>query len=361
MNAPNVTYIWSDLAQEFNCSWHRCIVPYKALLRAGQSTQLVYVTEFTQRSQEAQTACQQADLIIFQRNVFGSAINEIMRWKSLGKAVAIDVDDGYHHMNRETGSKSASFWLDGIGTQNGEPIKLPIPPLDSLEIGVVLAGALTAPSKLLCQDWQKFAQTYYVPNYIDPAIYIRHPVYKQPGRIYIGWGGSMGHLQAWKQSNISQALNRICRTYPQVIVAIAGDTQALSYIDIPDGRKLRLPWQPLSLWSKSLSHFDIGLIPIAGEYDRRRSALKSIEYTLMGIPWIGSNLEPNWEMSQGDNLVENTVDDWYQAIKLRIDHLNDYRQAAALHVDLGMSYDVNRNLDNLTDTYTRIINEQEPA
>lgn len=336
----NILYVWSDIPAEYNSSWHRCHAPGHALRRAGERVEFVHNLECERKEPEAAAKVDRADLIIFQRNVFGASLGCIMDWVSSGKRVVIDLDDAYEFMDGATGSPTWKLWRLGLAEHDGKQYQFIPTALEQLRIGVSLTERVSSPSPVICEDWSKRAAAYYVPNYIDLRVYQRRPVlHKEPGAVYIGWGGSLGHMRAWQESGVVQALERIAREYKQVRYVVTGEN-ALKRARIAPSRVIELPWRSYAQYPDFLSMLDIGLIPLAGEYDARRSCLKSLEYTAMGLPWVGSDVEPNRELVTGA-LVENTSGGWYRALKLYIDNLRAVTEIAVDKREEAHEWDLN--------------------
>lgn len=352
----NILYVWSDQSGEFNCSWHRMINPALALRRAGHPVELIHCNEWQQNTPHALKVTESADLILFQRNAFGAAVGCLMDWLSRGKKIAIDVDDSYHHMTETTGSPTWELWRRGRWQQDGKQYEFsPVLPLQSLETSVKLCGHLTAPSHVLCEDWQPYANTHCIPNYIDTRIYkVRSLMYKQPGKVYLGWGGSKGHLPSWKHSGIIPALNEIVREFPNVMILTAGEDGLGRDLKVSPSRRTRIDWVDPTRYADFLGTLDVGLIPLSGEYDRRRSCLKSLEYTCVGLPWLGSDLEPNRSISTG-TLVQNTPEAWYVGIKDYLTNLESLKQRALIDRAVTDEWNVDARVPCLLEKYAEIL------
>jgi predicted protein tyrosine phosphatase len=352
-----VLYVWSDQASEFNCSYHRVYVPVYGLRRAGIPVEMCYIDHWINHEPEAVRKAEWADLIVLQRNLFGPAFLAVTEWVAKGKKVVLDLDDSYEFMSHGTGSPSAEFWLDGLVLQaDGTKARIAPLPFDSLRWGAKICGAVSSPSKVICGDWQKYANTYFVPNYYDPKAYARRAVSKEPGVVYIGWGGSAGHVMSFNNSGAGDAITQIVKEFKQVKVIIIGDARIQKSIlkTMSPSRRVPLDFVPNAIWPKLLSYMDIGIVPLNGEYDRRRSFLKSMEYTEMGIPWVGTEMEPNQFIESG-RLVKNTVKDWYEALKEYITHLADYKAEIAKNQVLARAWQIDENIDNLMQTWQRAL------
>ena len=361
-----ILFLESDLIQEYNCSNWRCVVPHRALSRAGYSSRVVRLEEWIQKTPEAVRATEEADIIIFQRNAFHEAVPVILYWRAKGKTIVIDIDDSYENMTEETGSPSYEFWGKGLATQpqpDGTEKKVEIhpKPFDMLTYGVKISAGLTSPSKLICEDWAGKNKTYWFPNYLDLAMYQRtDDFYHAPDTIYIGWGGSMTHLVSWTNSGALEALNRLASENPKLHISLIGDPRVERFFTgFHKDKRMVVGWVPQAIFSMKLSHFDIGLIPLYGEYDRRRSWIKAAEYSVMGIPWIGTDSEPTHDVDTGLR-VQNTPEAWYDALQLYIQNYGALKDASQRNqAQAQVMYSVDENVHKLVKLFEKIIEEDK--
>ena len=354
-NNVRVLFVQSDTPSEFNCGFFRCVSPYRALRSAGYNADLIFVEEWAQRTPAAIKATESADLIFFQRNAFGQSLETLLYWVAKGKKIVIDLDDGYEFMTADTGSPSYMFWVRGvIKDKEGKEREIKPRPIDTLRWYVKLVGSVSSPSQVICDDWSSLVKTYLVPNYLDGNIYHRYDVHRETGKLYIGWGGSATHLNSWIGSGASEALFQITKEFKNVIVLLGGDERVLSYVKVPDNRRVKLGWVNMALWPMNLSRFDIGLAPLFGAYDDRRSSLKVLEFLMMGIPSLVSDALPYRAFGSVTTLVPNTPDDWYKAIKDCIINYADYKRQSEMNVAEGLKWDIYRHASDLIKVYTDI-------
>lgn len=359
--AVNILFLESDLLEEYNCSNYRVMMPARALRRAGQCVEILRLEEWVARTDNANKIADRADIIILQRNLFAAVLSTVMYWRAQGKTIVADLDDAYKYMTIGTGSPSYDFWINGIVEHQDthKPVNLLPHPLDCLDWGVKLCGSMSSPSKLICEDWKSYVPTYHMPNYLESKVYKWHDIYKDAGQIYIGWGGSATHLGSWRYSGIKKALWDISKKHKNTTLVVTGDPRVKAVIDFQESRRVVLGWIPHILFSERLSRFDIGLIPLEGEYDRRRSWLKSAEYTLMGIPWVGSDLDPNRELQTG-TLVENTEEAWFTALDDCITNLVERKaQMKELQSTWVSKIDIDDNVNNIIKVYETIVQKDK--
>ena len=347
----NIVYIYADNAAEMNCSQWRCFTPAKALAKAGHTTNVFYIADFYAGTLEVNTACQAADIIVIERNL-GEVLNQIRFWRDRHKVVVADFDDAYDLM--PPSNVSYGYWgLGEIVREDGQVVKLDRRPLDAFKHGLALCNAATTPSKMLVSDWQNYTHVYQVPNYIDLDKYLNSEKPQHTG-IVIGWGGSMSHLQSFTGSGVAHALKRICRDRPNVRVAIhTADRRVYDALPIKEPQKYLSPWVSYAEWSKQLATFDIGLAPLHGAYDDRRSWIKVLEYMAMQIPWVASAGPAYADLEKYGRLVRNQPIFWEKAIVAVIDQLDQIDRASPLA--FANSCSILNNVGNLVQTYQAII------
>lgn len=343
----NVLFVESDSWKEYNSSYWRCIVPAKGLKLHGINSAVCRIEEWVERDPKSQSyvLSEASDLIIIQRNLFLDMMPEVFYWQTRGKSVVVDYDDAYSFMDDETGSPSVDFWKRSIlKTDDGKETKLDPSPLDCIKRGSAVCGVVTAPSKLICDDWKDVAKVIHFPNYIDADLYnIKSHIFHPADKIFLFWGGSLTHMKSWQRSGAAEAVAKIMKEFKNVDIILVGDSRISKFINAPTGRKWVLGWSPNATFINRLSVADIGLAPFFGEYDRRRSWIKSLEYTTMGIPWIGSDMEPCWELQSTGRLVKNTVDEWYQAIHHYVTNYDGIKEIARSNIRIGEALTIQNN------------------
>jgi len=351
----NIVYVYADSEREWNCSEWRCAVPARALQHSGQhSARLLSLQDFVANKGETREACDSADVIVVQRNLFGPVLPAMLHWQARGKIVVVDFDDAYDLMPPT--NPSYRFWHEGVVTRpDGGEERLSPQPLKQFRWGLRLAHAATAPSRRLAADWGGIAPVDYLPNYIELANYQSVPRMPHAG-IHIGWGGSLSHLQSFTGSGVMAGLKRVCRARPQVKIILCGsDRRIFEQLPLPPEQKVLVPWGRYADWPQRLAMFDIGLAPLHGAYDERRSWIKVLEYLVMQIPWVASEGPAYEEFGRYGALVKNLPSAWEKALLDRIDHLDDYRALAAGDAyQAGLACSIDANVDQLVNTYAAI-------
>lgn len=348
----NIVYVCADNEQEWNSSEWRCAAPARALNRTGEHrAELLALNDFVYNTAAAQSACAPADVIVVQRNLFGPVLTAILHWKARGKVIVADFDDAYHLM--PPSSPSYPLWRQGVVCRaDGFTETILPPPLAQFRSGLRLVDGATTPSRQLAADWQPVADVHYLPNYIDLALY--EGAQRQPHEgIWIGWGGSLGHRQSFTESGLLPALRRVCRARSQVRIMFHGsDRRLFDELPLPADQKRLTPWTPYRDWPQQVVQFDIGLAPLHGAYDQRRSWIKVLEYLVLGIPWLASAGPAYSELAPYGRLVSNSACAWEQALLEMVDHLDEHRvRAAGAPCAFGRQQAIDRHVTEIVSLY----------
>jgi len=328
----NLLYFFADSPKEENCSKHNVKFPVAALNKYYPEHQAKYfhIDRFSDNNQEIQEECMKADVIILERNLWGSVLSNMMYYKVIGKKIITIFDDSYEHL--QVDNPAYRFWkfgeLNGINEKTKEPTRIynNIKPLILFRWGNQIANAIQVPNRIMQQDWLPINDTYYLRNYINPEPYINAERIHKHDDILIGWHGSLSHRYSFEHSGIVKALRNIVKRYPNVRILLGGDKSIVDSISLPVGRKIYQPYVTEDLWAGTLKNYDIALAPLAGEYDRRRSWIRGIEYMACQIPWIGTRMETYEDLENYTVLVDNGAENWENAISEMIDNLQKHRE-----------------------------------
>lgn len=362
----NVLYVYADTPQEWNCSEWNCIIPAKAINKTGKHTaNTMHINEFVKNTPEAQELCKKADIIVVERNYFGDTLTMIQFWKVRGKTVIAIFDDAYDIMHPQ--NVSYRFWNYGEITfkdQEGkEQVAKMLPlPLEQFKWGLRLMKGAQVPSVYLAQDWSKYTPTYYVHNYLDIDKYMNiEPLHPHPKEeIVIGWCGSMSHHSSFTDSGVLDALRKITKRYPQVKVLIGGDKRIYDLLETKN--KFFQPYVPAEQWTPLLKSIDIGLAPLSGEYDKRRSWIKVMEYMALKIPWVASTYPTYDELHDYGTMTNNGYTNWERSLSSVIDNYSVHKEKAeTLGYDFALEQSSDKNVEKVTlPLYEKLINSPYP-
>lgn len=355
----NVTYVTTDLSHEWNSAEFRAAIPARAMNRTNgrHSANLVAMEVWSEKGPAAEYACENADVIVVQRGAMMGALAALRHWRERGKIVLADIDDGY--LQIDSTHPAADWWLHGRGiTPDGRRFQIPRPAIDEMAFGLQNTAGLTSPSRLILEDWQREAgiRGAFVPNYLDESMYNakRTRSREDDGTFWIGWGGSIGHLKSFTESGIAEALTRVLSKRPHVRLAMGGVNNAV-FDRIPSRlfQKFNFVWREHKVWPEVLANFDLAVIPLAGNFDSRRSWLKPLECSMMGVPWIASQ-NPAYETLIGRGVfVNNTIDEWETAI-LEIVDGGAVKSTVRYAREWAMSQTIDRNIETVVGAYAEL-------
>ena len=351
-----IVFIYADSPKEWNCSQWRSLTPSDAINRSGKhSAKLIHVSGFENYLNPAmQEIIAYADIIIFQRNLVSERIFEAIRyWQGMGKPVAVDLDDAYHIL--PWSNPAHKFWIHDNNSV----------PLEKLEYGLSLTNGLIAPNRLLLDDWKHVTKGYYLQNYAEKEWWENLPEHKtlkkklgMENKIIIGWGGSVSHYDSWYGSGIMQAAKQICNRHSNVTWMICGsDKRIYDNLRVPKAQKIYQSSVRPKQWPHVVKHFDIGVAPLLGPYDQRRSWIKGLEYMLAGIPWIATHGEPYKDLAQYGILIKNNADNWFDAIENVIKKFDYYQHKSIANIETAKQWYADNQIDTFISVFEHIIND----
>lgn len=357
-NKFTISYVFADRPGETNTSIYRCMIPAKALANAGYGVSLIPAQLFQEKTKESDDACNNSHVIVIERNLFGDVLTQAINWIVRGRCVIANFDDNYEVI--ESTNASYPYWHDGIIKVPGEDGELKTMnifphPLWQFKLGLKMCHAQIMPSKELVKYFGEYSPTYFVPNYFETQHYIDIPK-EERDYIAIGWGGSLSHLQSFKDSGVLEALENVCRVRPNVKMMICGDKRVADIMKIPQDNMIFHPFVPHEQWGGIVARkFDIGLAPLEGEYDKYRSWIKVMEYMLTKTPWVASQGPAYNELNEYGKLIPNTVDDWTVAILDVIDNYQAAKEKAnGKPYEFSLTQDIKNNVESITDTFREI-------
>lgn len=344
----NIVYVYADNAQEWNSSEWRVAIPLDALNRTRRHRGYsISYQDWVQNGFAARMVCQNADVIVVQRNIFPECYPAIEFWRhKAGKIVVADLDDGYHHLTPD--NIAYRFWIEGL---LGDGRRAEPRPIDTLPQGLAMCNLVTAPAPQLVRDWEATHKARLVPNYADVRRYTRFVRERKDDEYHVLWGGSVTHLLSFTDSGILYALARVFAKRPKARFVFCGsDVRVLHSLPIRPEQVIHKTWIPHWEWPGTLVNVDLALSPLAGEYDRRRSWIKPLEYSLCGVPWIASDNTAYDGLGEFGAIVPNTVEAWVGALEDAMDSPPNERQIRRAK-NWALDQDIFDNIDKVCNTY----------
>jgi hypothetical protein len=190
--------------------------------------------------------------------------------------------------------------------------------LDSFKDGIGMLDACIVPNHKLASDFSRYGNMKYVPNFIADELWeYREPVTHSP--LVIFWGGTSGHKQTWERTQVIPALSELAKEFPGEFILEIHKTIPERVIE--SGIPLRMVpnWVTAEQWPNEVRKADIGIVPLNGEYDCRRSILKGLEFGAASIPYVASRMG-EYEATKLEGCLQPPVgagsaEFWYKALK----------------------------------------------
>ena len=351
-----ILFCHADTESEWNCSEWRCVIPAIAInTLEGHEARLTSLKNYAMQIGDGPELATWADVIVIQRNLAGIVLSANEYWKAMGKIIVLDIDDDYQHMPPDI--NTYKYWIMGQVNrpEDNKLVTMQYKPYDQLKWGMKLVHAVTTPSDIIAQDWRYLnPNTFTLPNYIDFQRY-DFPYKEIDKPRTIGWGGSLSHQKSFRESGILTALNRVLDRHKDLNFVVAGDAEIFKMIKISMIRKKWLPWMRFSQWPITLfNSIDIGLAPLCGTYDKRRSWIKVLEYMAEGIPCVATDYPSYQSFADCIALVDNKPNKWEEAIENIIENYPAEREKAKGNIERAKLLDARANATKIISVYETI-------
>ncbi len=352
----NIVFVYADNKAEWNSSEWRCVIPAKAIdQHPDHQARLLAIADFTNGTSQAHELCTAADVIVVERNLFGPVLTAIIHWKAQGKGVIVTFDDAYHLLPED--NLSHDFWIKGIARKqrNGKVVqeKIDPPPITQFKWGLRMVDGAVVASQKLVEDWMDYTDVRHLPMFLDFNRYQKLSE-QQSDDVVIGWSGSLSHLHSFS-GGILIALERVARSRRQVRIKIGNDRRIYDKLKIPKKQKALTPWVPYEEWPEVLASYDIGLAPMEGEFDARRSWVKVLEYMAVKIPWVASKCPAYESLEEYGGLVVNTPEAWESILLEMVDKIEVYhKKAAGTPYQFARSQSADQNVQKIIGMFSEI-------
>jgi glycosyltransferase involved in cell wall biosynthesis len=250
------------------------------------------------------------DVFVLQRQYSPEAISLIADLKAAGKRVVVELDDDFWHLHMD--SPVRDFWYgDDRAAMKG------------LEAVLSAADVVTTTTEPLAKILGRFNPEVHICRNMLPASYWsarRH----DKERLVIGWAGGEPH--GTDLALLSGVLEQVLDKHDVDLHVVGRATYPFSH-----DRMTILPAVPIPDVAGVISGFDIGLAPIIDSaFNRSKSDLKFLEYSICGVPGVYSAVGPyKHAVKPGrTGLLARTHTDWYDHISSLIKNERTRRKIA---------------------------------
>ena len=279
------------------CAWYRANVPGAALKHLGYDV----VVDAQIKPEDYD----RFDVFVFQKKRDHRSLAGIQHAKDCGKYTVYELDDDIWSLSRT--NPGYDVWAEpGAAYYAAQCIR-------SVDL-------VTTTTPLLAEKLRKFNPNVKVlPNVLPAEGWdFPAPVLRDADRIVLGWAGSSSHVE--DLSILADVVPQILNRYPHVEFAYAGGPVAGPFAS--DSRMRRLPVTDIQHYPTVIENFDIGLIPLADSaFNRAKSDLKFVEYSMLGIPSVASKLDPYLNsIRHGENgFLATNAKDWIKFVSRLIE------------------------------------------
>lgn len=366
-----IVYAYADNKPDnYLCSNWLCSFPATALDRAGYRVALVPVADFVEEDMGA-------DLYIVERLLWNGTdpvkydrmpdgprrrsllslanlrvLDKIEELQGRGKKVAAVIDDHYDaYPDTLEASEGAKLWLKG--RLRGHFIGFV--PIEHFKQGLQLVDAVLSPSQFILDHYAPEGKGYLVRNRPLLEHWQKLGVSPRgPGRVRLGWSGTLQHVDSWKDNPILDAL-ALLKDHV-VLVGATGSQEIVSMIEGRGVEYRNVGPVPFYDFPGVVASYDVGICPLGGEYDKGRSWIKWLECSLAGKPVVATDHFGVYNECEGGFLVSETQE-WLEALVLLMENEVAYATESAKGRAWAWAQGWDENLGELIDVFEAILDD----
>lgn len=325
------------------CNYYRVLQPLYKLDELGLA-EVQMLPEHRLGEEYAAQMALWADILVFQRPASEAWFNFIKLCRKLGKIVVSDYDDDPFNVSplspayQHTGTEPVEWvWADGtremlwseeMVSPSGSRIfniERNIANRDMFRLNFKRSDMVTCTTPELQAEFKKVnPNTVVLPNLIDPAFFPSGYEFVKR-EVRIGWQGGASHYEDLFM--LRPSITKVLVNNPSVKFCYFGDMRFVGmFKDAPQDQIEYHPWVNHGTYPYKLAlmNLDIGLCPLVdNQFNRNKSAIKWMEYSVMGMATVASNIPPYAPvMKNGETglLVSEDEDSWIGAMQTLIDN-----------------------------------------
>jgi glycosyltransferase involved in cell wall biosynthesis len=321
-------------ADESACGYLRIQYPLEYAQRHGAMTKII--------NEVSMAEIEPYDYVLAQRQYRPEVLDMMDALREKGKTVIYEVDDYLHGVHAD----SPAFPVYKKGTKE----------LANAERGLSSCHGITVTTHELAAFYLALNKnTYVISNCVDFDIRDwETKVENRDKSLTVGWSGGNTHQ---KDINLLWPIVlNILRKYDHIKFAIQSSPEMVQRFCLnPEIEKFKdriiiLPAVGLDNYPKMLTHFDIGLAPIAcTAFNMAKSSLKYLEHLAHGIPIVGSKVAPYARFARecpaGAYVATNTYEWEQQLSRLIEDETYRKEQGQAGQEYVRTNYDYKTSVD----------------
>lgn len=325
------------------CNYYRVFQPLQ-MLQAYEMADVCLIKEGPELGMDSTIEKVLAsDIIVFQRPSTESWYKFIKTCRKYGKIIVSDYDDDpfntspwnpyYRHVGIEEvrfrwpDGKVDPIWTEDMKSATGETdwfnIERNIHHREMFTISFKKSDMVTTTTPILQETLSKINKnTVVLPNLINPDSYVTPEMVKKEVRI--GWQGGVSHYEDLYM--VRDAIKEVLHKHDNVKFVYFGDPRFLGLFSTCDQNKIEfVPWCAQNAYNFKLAllNLDIGLAPVVDNmFNRNKSAIKWMEYSMVGAATVASNIPPYSPLiTNGKDgiLVEGTTTSWVDGIEQLLD------------------------------------------
>ena len=246
-----------------------------------------------------------ADLIIVQRFFPQRRTKAVMqKLKSAAAPVIFDLDDN----------------LIGLPQDHRDyPCLFKAQALQEMQAFAPYADAITVSTSVLAEEMSRYSpNVHLLPNLINDQLWARG-TRSEDGKLRILFGGTPTHTQ--DAMMIEDVLVELCRRYPDRLAFTFMGCVTERLAALPGARYIEFqPSYPDYARCLQAEPIDLAVVPLEDlSFNRSKSNIKWLEYSICGIPGVYSAIAPYAEVQQGrTGLLARTATDWLEALDVMV-------------------------------------------
>lgn len=358
-------------------NYYRLLLPLSKVDEQGLA-EVYFIKESELGEPNAANLAVMSDVIVFARPSTKSWFEFIKVCRKLGKVVITDYDDDPFNTSplnpyyQFVGIQPVEYqWADGtkemlwsedMVSPTGKrifDIESNIHFRDMFRLNFKKSDLVTCTTDILREDFLTINPNVAIlPNFIDPDFYPSGQEFTKR-EIRIGWQGGASHYEDLYL--VRPAIVKVLKRHKNAKFIYSGDMRfAGLFKDAPQDQMEFHPWvrhnaYPYKMFSLNL---DIGLCPVVdNHFNRNKSSIKWLEYSVLGAATIASNIPPySPVISDGHTgiLADENEASWVDALEsLIIDKYKREKMAKAAKNEVLTNHNINTNAHLWVEAYKK--------